>query len=181
MEPISTFGRHTWQIATPIHMALSGNIGRQERLRGRKSLTVISTAQLAIQTECCSRDMMRNTLFKHQWQSEIDWGFCRWRNLGGINTSWRCRDSESVRAERYEISGQGGNDYQTVKNNKKMFNVIRDSLSDLTWSNHGDYGEYDDDNEKDSEFSMLCEDDKSGWVIDWYSTTVHQCMERCLQ
>jgi len=62
-----------------------------------------------------------------------------------------------------------------------MLNAIGDSVSNVACSNHVEDREDDDDDKKDSEFSMLCEDDKSSWVIVTFSNTVHQHMESCLQ
>jgi len=62
---------------------------------------------------------------------------------------------------------------------EEMLVAIRDSLSDLACSDHGEDGEDEDDEE--SEQGKLNDDDEPGWVMGTITKTVQQHMESVLQ
>jgi len=62
---------------------------------------------------------------------------------------------------------------------EEMMIAIRDSLSDLGFSNDEQDGEDEDD--EDTELGKLSEDYKPGWVVGTISKTVTQHLERFWQ
>jgi hypothetical protein len=59
----------------------------------------------------------------------------------------------------------------------KVFNAIRDCLSDLARSEDEEDGEDEDDDEEDTGHGKLSDDDEPGWVMGTISKTVQQHME----
>ena len=100
-----------------VHMMMSSSKWWQEWLGSRKGPSPWGIAQLAIQKETCSREVMRNALFKQWRETEMYWGLCSERNRHGKKGCWRCGGSNQKTAGRYRDLRNRGIDNQRARKN----------------------------------------------------------------